>query len=62
MTSQFVYALGDDDPTPLAFPPGVDGCQHSCRPVGLCTWPAKHEGQHVAGDGLYVIGVAPQDG
>jgi hypothetical protein len=48
------YAVGDKDDMPEYDGPA---CFVWCVPVGVCTLPHGHEGQHVAGDGYTIVGV-----
>lgn len=57
-----VYHEGDHDPTPDStngdfFCGFTFSGSHEAHVQ--CTWPPGHEGQHVAGDGDYVVGVHP---
>lgn len=54
-----MYAIGDEDPTVRTPEMEQDAvCSAWCQPYGLCTWEPGHEGQHVAGTGEKVVGVA----
>jgi hypothetical protein len=47
---------GFPDPTPGDHSDPL--CGHPCHPHGSCTWREYHDGQHVAGNGDLIVGVA----
>lgn len=51
------YRVGDNDPT-RDYDENGEPCERECHPVGLCSWTRGHRGQHVAGDGRTVVGIA----
>lgn len=55
--TEVIYSLGDKDPTPNDSDGYQERCAQPCAPGGWCTWPVDHDGQHVAGDGLVVVGI-----